>query len=366
LCEMSNGNQRVVIVGVGAVAEAIAQSARALPEATLVAGSCRTKQKGEAFAAKHACNWYADTDEMLAKEKPDVAVIASPTGTHLEGLLACCRHNVNVLCEKPLEINMPRVQRMISAARDAGIILGGIFPQRFNAPVRAIFDAARAGRFGRLSVITVAVPWWREDSYYAGSWHGTREIDGGGALINQGSHSVDLLQWIAGATMPELSREENPVEEVFSFTARRAHDEKILESEDTCVATLRFRNGALGQIVSCTSMYPGTHRRLIVSGRDGLAELVEDQIQKWVFRQEKPEDAGVREKFGASTKHAGGSSNPMAFDYTNHQRNLEAFLLAVRERREPQLSAREAAKAVGIIQACYESARIGKAVRVAT
>ena len=361
---MSEQQQRVVIIGVGAVSEAIAQSVRAIDGAQLVGGACRTKEKGEKFAAKHGCKWYADGEEMLAKEKPDVAVIASPTGAHLDGVLACCRHKVHVLCEKPLEINIGRIDRMIGAARDAGIILGGIFPQRFNAPVRAIRDAAAAGRFGALSVITTAVPWWREDSYYDRSWHGTLDIDGGGALINQGSHSVDMLQWIAAATMPDIGRDANPVDEVFAFTARRAHDAKILEAEDTCLAVLRFQNGALGQILSCTSMYPGTHRRLIVSGRDGLAELVEDQIQKWQFRDERPEDATVRERFGSTTKHAGGSSNPMAFDFSNHQRNLEAFLKAVREGREPELSAREAAKAVAIIEACYESARAGGPVKV--
>ncbi len=254
---------------------------------------------------------------------------------------------------------------MIDAARQANIILGGIFPQRFNPVVRTVYDAAAEGRFGNLSLISVSVPWWRDDAYYGrGRWQGTLALDGGGAMMNQASHSVDLLQWLAAATMPDLDPSANPVEEIFAFTAKRAHDPNLIEVEDTALAVVRFRNGALGQILAATSMYPGTHRRLIVTGRDGLVELVEDTIHVYKFRSEKPEDAHARQRFAVPTRHAGGSSNPMAFNYENHKNNLAAFLAAVDERRQPDLSAIEAAKAVAIIEACYESTRTGKPVRL--
>jgi predicted dehydrogenase len=358
-------HHRIVIIGIGAVAEAIAQSIEALPNAQLVAGSCRTREKGEKFAAAHRCKWYPDTDVMLQTETPDVAVVATPSGTHLDSILACAKHNVHVLCEKPLEISSTRIAKAIEAARQGNIILGGIFPQRFNPVVRTIHDAAKQGRFGNLSMISVAVPWWRDDAYYGhGRWQGTLALDGGGALMNQASHSVDLLQWIAAAAMPDLPSDVNPVEEVFAFTAKRGHDSKSIEVEDSALAIVRFKNGALGQILAATSMYPGTHRRLVVSGRDGLAELVEDTIHLFKFRDERPGDDEIRRRFAGATQHAGGSSNPMAFNYENHKHNLAAFLAAVDEGRTPDLSAPEAAKAVAIIQACYESARTGTRVKV--
>jgi len=356
---------RIVIIGVGAVAEAIAQSIEALPNATLVGGSCRTRAKGEKFAAAHQCKWFADTDEMLRSLKPDVAIVTTPSAAHLEAIELCARHGIHVLCEKPLEVTRDRIARAIAAAREGKITLGGFFPQRFNPVVRTIYDATKAGRFGSLAVVSVTVPWWREDSYYGGGrWQGTFALDGGCALMNQASHSVDLLQWIAGATMPELGPDVNPVEEVFAFTAKRSHDPKLIEVEDTAVAVVRFRNGALGEILAATSMYPGTHRRLLVSGRDGMVELLEDQIQTWQFRTARADDEAIRQRFRGATQHAGGSSNPMAFNYENHKHNLAAFLKAIDEKREPELSAPEAGKAITIIEACYESAGTGKPVRI--
>jgi UDP-N-acetyl-2-amino-2-deoxyglucuronate dehydrogenase len=360
-----NKQHRIVIVGIGAVAEAIAQSIEALPNAQLIAGSCRTQAKGEKFAALHHCKWYADTDEMLRVEKPDVAVVTTPSAAHLEAVALCARRGVNVLCEKPLEVTTARISEMIEEARRAKIILGGVFPQRFNPVMQSIHNAAQQGRFGNLALISVSVPWWRDDAYYGGGrWQGTLALDGGGALMNQASHSVDLLQWIASAAMKDLPSEANPVEEVFAFAANRAHDPKSVEVEDTALAILRFRNGALGQILAATSMYPGTHRRLVVSGRDGLAELVEDTIHLFKFREERPEDEQIRQRFSGTTQHAGGSSDPMAFNFANHQNNLAAFLTAVAAKREPDLSAPEAAKAIAIIEACYESARTGKSVKL--
>src|SRR5205085_6082936 len=132
-----------------------------------------------------------------------------------DGVVACDKHKVHVLCEKPLEITMARVQQMIDVAERAGIVLGGFFPQRFNPAVRTIHQAAADGRFGQLSVVSATVPWWRDDDYYGGGrWQGTQKLDGGGALMNQSIHYVDLMQWFVGSA----------VEEVFAYTAKRAHD----------------------------------------------------------------------------------------------------------------------------------------------
>jgi UDP-N-acetyl-2-amino-2-deoxyglucuronate dehydrogenase len=349
---------RFVIVGIGAIAAHFARSLAEIPSAKLVAGSCRGEEKGKAFAGKWGCEWFGDTERMLDQTKPDVAIICTPSGQHLEPALAAIARGVNVLCEKPLDVTVARVRQMIDAAKRAGVLLGGIFPQRFNPVNVLVRDAARDGRFGNLAIISASVPWWREDIYYApGRWQGKVALDGGGALMNQATHTVDLMQWFAAATMPEIAPEQNPVVEVFARTAKRGHDEKLIEIEDTAVVTMQFRNGAFGQLLAATSMYPGSRRRYLVAGRDGTAEVVEDELAKFEFRQQRAGDEATLAQFANPTKHAGGSSDPMAFDYTPHKRNIEDYLAALAGGKQPLLSGEESLKAVQIVEACYESAK---------
>ena len=252
---------------------------------------------------------------------------------------------------------------MNEVAAKAGIRLGAIFPQRYNPTNRAVHDAAASGRFGAMAAIQGTVPWWRDDAYYApGRWQGKAALDGGGALMNQAIHTIDLLQWFAGATMPDLPTDANPVAEVFALTAQRSHDPQHLEVEDTAVVTLRFRNGAVGQLLAATSMYPGMQRRIHVGGRDGSAEIYEEQLLTYRFRDERPGDEATRATLSAATAHHAGASSPLAMSGDNHRRNLADFFNALSEDRAPELDGVEGAKAVEIIDAAYQSARTGRPV----
>ena len=234
---------RAAIIGIGAIARLHARALADIEGVNLVAASCRTEEKGRAFAAEFGCTWYDDNARMLRREKPDFVTVATPSGSHLEAVMAAVRRRVPVICEKPLEISLKRIDRMLAATQKAGVTLGTIFPQRFNPVVRTVRDAAAAGRFGPMAIAASYVPWWRDDAYYGeGRWQGTKLLDGGGALMNQSIHGVDALQWIVGATIPGLAPGENPVESVFSITAIRSHAAERLEVEDTCVAVLRFKN----------------------------------------------------------------------------------------------------------------------------
>jgi len=356
---------RVVIVGIGAIASMIARALSEIPNAKLVAGTCRGEEKGRGFAQKWGCEWFNDNERMLDETKPTVAIICTPSGAHLEAATAAAARGVHVLSEKPLEITVARVRAMIDACRTHNVKLGGIFPQRFNPVNVAMRETAAAGRFGNLSTIAAAVPWWRDDAYYAPNrWQGKVALDGGGALMNQAIHTVDLMQWFAGATMPDLAADVNPVEEVFARTAKRGHDPSLIEVEDTAVVAMRFRNGALGQLLAATSMHPGTRRRYQIAGRDGTIEVVEDELVNFSFREERDEDEATRQRFAHTTKHAGGSSDPMAFDYKPHQRNIQDFLSALETNREPMLTGVESLKAVQIVEACYESAKSNVPVRI--
>ncbi|MAE65328.1 MAG: dehydrogenase, partial [Phycisphaeraceae bacterium] len=222
--------------------------------------------------------------------------------------------------------------------------------------------AVAAGRLGRMVLARADTKWFRSQKYYdEGGWRGTWELDGGGALMNQSIHGVDAIQWIASATMPDLGAA-CPVSEVFAYTAQRGHDEGAIEVEDIGVAVLRFRNGAMGQVLGATSMYPGSLKRLQIAGRDGTGEVLEDELITWAFREARDEDDGVRKKFGEATRSGGGASDPMAIDYTGHTRNIDAFLRWLDDDEPFMLDGTEARKAVAIIEAMYESARTGRAV----
>ncbi|WP_436923590.1 Gfo/Idh/MocA family protein [Halosimplex amylolyticum] len=359
---------RLAIAGIGSVATMHAESIADIDEAALVAGSCRTEERGREFADEYGCAWYADTESMLDAEDVDVLSICTPSGAHLEPALAAAERGVDVLCEKPLEITTERIDEMVAAADDAGIRIGGIFNQRYNPVVRQLHEAAADGRFDDLSVASAYVPWWRDDDYYDGAWQGTQELDGGGALMNQSIHGVDAIQWLASAAGADGdtgagSESVNPVAEVFAYTDRRAHSGDIMEVEDTAVAVLRYRDGTLGQILGATSMYPGSLKRLQIAGRGGTAEILEDELVTWQFREERDDDPAIREEFG-ETDSGGGAADPMSIDYANHRRNIEDFLDA-RANDEPyMLDASEARKAVEIIEAIYESAERGEPVRI--
>ena len=304
---------------------------------------------------------------------PDVLHVCTPSGAHLEPTVAAAERGVDVLCEKPLEITTERIDEMVAAAEAAGIRLGGIFNQRFNPVVRQLHEAASEGRFDELAVANAYVPWWREDDYYDGAWQGTEQLDGGGALMNQSIHGIDAVQWLAGAAGADgdgatgsaegETPDANPVEEVFAYTDTRAHEDDIVEVEDTAVAVLRYRDGTLGQILGATSMYPGSLKRIQLAGRGGTTEILEDELVTWQFRDERDDDTAVRERFG-ETDSGGGAADPMSIDYANHRRNIGAFLHARESGEDYLLDASEARKAVEIIEAIYESAERGEPVRL--
>lgn len=349
---------KIAIVGIGAIAGMHARAIADIPNAQLVAGSCRTQEKGEKFTAEFGGNWYSNYVDMLDKEKPDFITIATPSGFHLEPVLAAAERGIHVLCEKPLEISNERVDQILTAAENAGITLGCIFPQRFNPVVRTLHDAAKAGRFGQLAVANAYVPWWRDDEYYAPSrWQGTLEMDGGGAMINQSIHAIDALQWIAATAGA------GPVTEVFAFTGKCGHDPKLIEVEDTGVAALRFESGAMGLILATTAMYPGSMQRIHFGGRDGSVEIHEELLFNWQFRNETDEDQKIRDQYANKESITGGAGDPMAINYSNHTRTIEEFIEALEQNRKPFTDGHEARKSVAIIRAVYESAQTGQPVK---
>ncbi len=352
---------RMGIIGAGAVADLHARAIADLDDARLVAAARRTEEPGRAFAEEHGCTWYADYERLLDDADVDAVTVATPSGAHLGPTLAAAERGIHVLCEKPLEITTDRVDRMIAGAEAHDVNLGGIFQHRFSDVLRTVHDAVAKGRLGTLAVATASVPWWREDDYYQGTWKGTQDLDGGGALMNQSIHALDAIAWLAGTAMG-LDSHDNPVVEVYAYTDVRGHDPAHVEVEDTAVAAVQYRDGTLGHILGATAAYPGTPRRLRVAGRDGTVEVAGDELVHWQFREEQSEDEEIRASFGDDEE--GGTSDPMAIDYGKHTRNIKAFLDWVDRDAEYLLTGREARQAVAIIEAIYDSARTGRPIQL--
>lgn len=354
----STSPYRLAIAGTGAIAGFHARAIADLDTAVLVGACGRDPARTEAFTDEHGGKPYTDLGAMLGDLRPDALCVTTPSGAHLEPVLAAAQRGIHVICEKPLEIELPRIDRMIEACASAGVVFGAIFQQRLSPVMQALYDAVAAGRFGPMPTICGYVPWWRDDAYYApGRWQGTLAMDGGGALMNQAIHVVDLLQWLGGAQSDNVSCS---VGEVFAFTGQTGHSPDLIEVEDIAALSLRFRSGGVGQVLAATSMYPGSLRRIQVGGPGGTAEVVEDQLTDWRFAEECSKDDSIRQRFGEATSHGGGAADPLALDYVNHRRNIALFLDAVRTGEPLALDGREARKAVAVIRAAYDSASTGR------
>ncbi len=331
----------------------------------LVAGSCRTEAKGQAFADRFGCRWYRDYEELLDEARPDFVTIATPSGFHLEPLEACARRGIHVLCEKPQEISVRRVDRMIQVARESRIRLGGIFPQRFNPVLRVVHGAAAQRRFGDLAVVNAYVPWWRDDAYYAPDrWQGTLDLDGGGAMMNQSIHGVDAAQWLASAAIPDLPPGVNPVREIFAFTAKRGHDPNLIEVEDTAVAVLRLRGGAPGTD-------PGGHLHV---SRLAEAASVGGEGRDRGSAGRRARHLGLRRGAGRGRRFAPaflrgdpqrrGSRRSHGHRLQPPHREHRWFVDWLEGDDSFLLDGPESRKAVAIIEAIYESARTGRIAAV--
>jgi len=339
------------IVGTGMIADFHARALAEIPEARLVACADAKSERAETFGARQGCAAYGDLQSFLQHPGLEVVTICTPSGAHLEPALAAARAGKHLLVEKPLEISLPRCDAMIEACEKAGVLLCGIFPSRFHEAPRALKTAAEAGRFGRVTMGNAYVKWWREQGYYdGGGWKGTRALDGGGALMNQSIHAIDLLQWIMG-----------PIEEVCAFSATLGHDR--VEVEDCAAAAIRFESGALGAIQGTTAAWPGFMKRLEVSGTEGSAIMEEENLAFWRFRSESPEDDELRLRLAGAPSTGGGAADPAAIGFHGHRRQFEDMIGAIHERRSPFVDGVEARKAVAIIDAIYRSAASGLPAR---
>jgi predicted dehydrogenase len=343
----------IALIGCGMISEFQTRAVNALPDARVVGFFDTIADMAKKRAAEFGGRAYATMEEMLADPQVQAVSICTPSGTHMEPAVQAARAGRHVMVEKPIEITPERVDAILSACRETGVTLGAIFPRRFQEPSRLLKDAIDRGRFGRIVLGDVTIKWYRTQEYYdKGGWRGTWKFDGGGALMNQGIHGIDLLQWLLGG-----------IREVLAFTATLAHER--IEVEDTAVAGVRFANGALGAIEGTTGSWPGSKIRLEIGGTKGNVVMEDDSFVTWRFQDEGPADADIRRKFGPQENKAGaGAGDPRAISFEGHRVQFEDFVKSIRTKSRPFCNGEDARAAVAVITSIYRSAREGKPIRV--
>lgn len=342
---------RFGIVGAGMIGAYHAEAISQLPNAELVGVCDHASGAAEKLGSRCGCQGMCDLRAFLSRDDLDIVTVATPSGTHSDIAIAAAEAGKHCILEKPLDVTLDKIDAAIAAHKKAGTQLGGIFNNRFLPTAQLLKKAVDEGRFGKLTFAMAYGPWWRDQAYYdQGGWRGTWQLDGGGAYMNQGIHTVDLLQWLMG-----------PVHSVKASCATLAHER--IEVEDTGAAVIEFKNGALGTICCTTSMWPGHFRMVEIAGTRGTVAMADQNFFFWQFRDERPDDQAVREKYLSFPAVSIGAANPsagMTADW--HRDNFASFLRALDEGRKPQIDGLEARKAVQIILAIYESARTGATV----
>ena len=323
------------IIGYGTIGKTHAQVIESLTDAKLAAIATRTPEKARMAGEKHACAFYTDYRELLKRDDIDIVTICTPAVLHLPMALDAASAGKHCIVEKPIEINAERSQRMIEAFDQRGLTLSVIFQHRFDPSSRLIKDATDRGAFGKLNYGTAKTVWFRDEEYYRATvWRGAWGGDGGGALMNQAIHSIDLLQYLMG-----------PVDAVSGKYDTLYHRE--IEAEDIGVALLRFKSGAIGVIEGMTLAWPGRYSEVSVYGQLGSAGVRDDVLEHYRFR------SGEDPQFEALLKRE--KEDPSK--HLSFVRQYEDIIDAVRRGRPPLVTGQEALKSVKLIMGIYESSR---------
>jgi len=338
------------IIGCGLIAKFHCKAVGDIRGAKVAACYDTVPAAADRLAREVGCTAYHDLDAMLSDPAVDVVTVCTPSGAHMQPAVAAAKAGKHVIVEKPLEITLKRCDKIIQACQDAGVVLATIFPSRFHESARLLKQAVDRGRFGRLTIGDAYVKWYRTQQYYdSGAWRGTWELDGGGALMNQAIHSVDLLLWLMG-----------PVAEITAHAATLAHER--IEVEDVVMATLRFESGALGVIEATTAAYPGSLKRIEIHGSKGSAVLEEEDIKVWEFAKATARDKAIRQRMADRTKTGGGAADPAAIGHHGHTALFKDVLKAIRTGTRPLVDGPEGRRSVEVILGIYKAAETGRVV----
>ena len=336
---------RFGLIGIGAIAPRHVTAIQQTPGASLLAVCSRNESKGKAFAQENRADYYADYQDLLRRADINAVAVTLPHHLHEQVALEAAAAGKHIMMEKPLAITVEECDRMIAACDKADVALATCFQSRYEPLARKLQGELSVGKLGRPLLASLHVEWFRDDAYYqSGEWRGKLRTEGGGVLINQASHGLDMLLWLAG-----------PVETVTAQTATLNHQ---IEVEDVAHALLRFKSGALGILAATTVAYPGFNEELHFSGTNGSAFFekgagrvrwyLKDPKQEWVDQGEASSGAGAA----------------MAISVGSHVAAYQDFVAAIREKRPPLVDGREGRRSIELIQAVYRSGREQAPIRL--
>jgi UDP-N-acetyl-2-amino-2-deoxyglucuronate dehydrogenase len=337
---------RMGVIGGGGISDTHARAALSVPGIEIAAVYGVNSDKTARLAREYGGTPYGDFGRFLAHQPMDFVAIGSPSGLHGEQAIAAAQRGLHVLVEKPLEISTARADALIREIVAANVKLGVFFQDRLRPAVRDIKRAIDSGQLGAPVMISGRVKWYRPPEYYGGSrWRGTWALDGGGALMNQAIHTIDLMLWLFGR-----------VRRVYGAAATRVHR---IEVEDTATAVLEFDSGALGTIEAGTSIYPGYDRRLEVTGTCGTMILEHDRLTRTDLQSARTDVSTAVERDTTAS-----ASSPIVSDASAHARVIDDFVRAIRTDGTPACDAPEGRRSVALVEAIYKSAKKHQAVPV--
>jgi UDP-N-acetyl-2-amino-2-deoxyglucuronate dehydrogenase len=336
------------IIGGGGISETHARAASEVENAQAVAFYGANADKVTQLSSRYGGARYLVFEEFLNHKPMDAVIIGSPSSLHAEEGIACAENGMHVLVEKPIDVTTNKADAFISTCERMKVKLGVCYQDRFAADSVRLKDFIASGGMGKLIMASARVKWYRPPEYYSNSrWRGRLALDGGGALMNQGIHTVDLLLWLLG-----------DVNRVYARSLTALHN---IESEDTLVATLEFASGAVGTLEAATSVYPGYDRRIEITGSEGTIIFEHDRIVAADLKTELP--GGVQTETRDQNR---SSSSPIVSDVSGHKRIIEDFIGAITTNGTPRCDGIEGRRSVNLVEAIYDSARQGQPVNVSS
>ncbi|GMQ29083.1 Gfo/Idh/MocA family oxidoreductase [Algoriphagus confluentis] len=335
---------KIGIIGTGSIAVKHAQAIESLPNAELIGLFNPNPESAEKARGKFSVPVFSDWDEFIRLTGLMVICICTPSGMHLEPALKAIEAGKHVFIEKPIEVTLERADQLIKSAKENKVKLGVVFQNRFSTDFQKLIGAVRQGEFGRLLMGNAAINWFRSPEYYSSSqWKGTLKYDGGGALINQAIHTLDLLLEVMGE-----------VDSVFGKIKTVLYP---IEGEDLGAALVNFKSGAIGTITAGTSLFPGYPERLEIYGTEGSAILEAGKLVAWNVRG-KESLLENTEKISAS-----GASDPNAIGFELHAAQWKDFLDSIESGKQPEVDGPKSRKSLELIRAIYQSSLEERMVR---
>jgi len=332
------------IIGGGGISDTHARAVSELNGLSVSAYYGSNQSKISQLSEQYGGSAFSSFEEFLNYQPMDAVMIGSPSGLHAEQGIACAKRGLHVLVEKPIDVTLEKTDALITECQRNKVKLAVCFQDRFAADSVRLKQLIDSGKLGKLILVSARVKWYRPPEYYGNSrWRGKLDLDGGGALMNQGVHTVDLLLWLLG-----------DVKRVYAKALAALHN---IESEDTVVATLEFANGAVGTLEATTAAFPGYDRQFEVTGSEGTIIFKHDRMISADLKT--PLENGLQTQKGDANQ---SSSSPIVSDVSGHKKIIEDFVNAVKTDGTPRCDGSEGRRSVQLVQAIYESSQLGQPV----